>query len=137
MASSAIRTPRREQDRVPAGGQVGAVVALLDVIGGEVPDPLGLQAEQQDEAARRADVGGQGVISQAAVQQLPAFVVPEEVRWLLARGERNGELAGEPAPGGPRQEVADTVAALGAFLVKPAVQVVLAQPAQGDALLVE
>ncbi len=122
---------------MPPGGQVRAVVPLLDLIGGEVPDPLSLKAEQQDEAARSADVGGQGVIGQAAVQQLPAFVVAEQVRWLLARDKRDGELAGEPALGGPCQEVADTVAALGVLLIQPAVQFVFAQLAQGDALLVE
>ncbi len=70
------------------------------------------------------------------MQQLPAFIVAEEVRWLLARDERDGELTGEAAVSGPCQEVADAVAALGVFLVEPAVDVVLAQVLQGDCLVV-
>ncbi len=102
-----------------------------------MPDPLSLEAEQQDEGTSCPDAGGQGVIGEAPLQQLPAVVVAEQVRRLLARDERDGELAGEPAASGPCQEVADAVAALGVLLVQPAVDVVLAQLLQPDFLLVE
>ena len=110
-----------------AGVQVGVASFRCDVIGGEVADPLGVEAEQQDEGAGCPDVGRAGSRRSGMLQQLPAFVIAEQVRWLLARDGRDGELAGETAVSGPVQEVADTVAALGAFLVEPAVDVVLAQ----------
>ena len=42
---------------------------------------------------RLPDIGGQGLVGQALLQQLPAFIVAEEVRWLLARDERDGGAA--------------------------------------------
>src|SRR6266508_4566212 len=73
-----------KQDRVLAGGQVGVVVLGYDVIGAEVPDALGLEAEQEDERACGPHVDGQGVIGQAPLQQVPAFVIAELFRRLLA-----------------------------------------------------
>ncbi|WP_345574021.1 hypothetical protein [Nonomuraea rosea] len=47
------------------------------MIGGEVPDPLGLEGEQKNECAGCPGLDGERLVGQAALQQLPAFVVIE------------------------------------------------------------
>jgi hypothetical protein len=122
---------------VTACGQVGVTVLLGDLAGGKVADPLELEAEQQDEGPGGADADGQGAVGEAALEELPSLVVVEEVRRFLARDGRDGEAAAEAAGGGPAEEVADAVTALGLFLAEPAVDVVLAEPGQGGSLLVD
>jgi hypothetical protein len=87
-----------------AGGQVGVVVLKHDVIGAQVPDPLGLEAEQEDERARNPDIHGQSLIGQAPLQQLPALVIAEQTGRLRAWDERDGELLGVATVGRPCQE---------------------------------
>jgi predicted phage gp36 major capsid-like protein len=83
------------------------------LVGGEVSDSLGLEGEEEDERAGCTGLSGQRLVGQAALQELPAFIVVEQVGGFLAWDERDGELAAEAAAGRPVQEVADAVAALG------------------------
>jgi hypothetical protein len=99
-----------------------------------VPDSLGLEGEQQDECAGCPGLDGQLLAGQAALQEMPALVVVEQIGGFLARDKRDGELTAEAASRGPVQEVADAVAALGIFPVEPSVEVVLAEVSQGDFL---
>ncbi|MBE8516211.1 hypothetical protein ILP97_01520 [Amycolatopsis sp. H6(2020)] len=105
--------------------QVGVVSLLGELVCGEVPDSLGLQGEQEDERAGRAGLDGERLVGQAALQELPAFVVVEQVGGFRARDGGNSEPAAEAAIGCPAEEVADSVAALGVLLVEPSVEVVL------------
>jgi hypothetical protein len=112
-------------------------VLLGDLAGGEMADPLELEAEQQDEGSGGADAGGHGAVSEAALEELPPLVVVEEVGGLLARDGRDGEAAADAPAGGPVEEVADAVAALGLLFAEPAVDVVLAEFGQGSSLLAD
>jgi hypothetical protein len=62
---------------VTARRQVGVVSLLGELVCGEVPDPLGLQGEQEDERSGCPGLDGEGLVGQAALQELPAFVVVE------------------------------------------------------------
>jgi len=122
---------------MPSRGEVGVLVPQHGLVSGQVPDAFAGQGEQQGERAGGPDVDGHGRIGQALLQELPAFVVAEQVSGLLARDERDGELAGETAFGGPFQEIADEVAGLRAAGFQPPVDVVLAQVAQCQFLLIK
>jgi hypothetical protein len=64
--------------------QVGVVSFLCELVCGEVPDPLGLEGEQEDECSGCPGLDGEGLVGQAALQELAAFVV-EWVGGFLAR----------------------------------------------------
>ena len=68
---------------------------------------------------------------------MPAFVVAEQIRWLLSRDHCDSKTSGEATIGSPFQKVADSVAALRFLLVQPAIEIVLAQLLEGDSLLVD
>lgn len=129
--------PGWEEHGVSAGGQVGAGVLFGELVGGEVADPLELEAEEQDECPCGADDDRQGVVGEALLQEVPSLVVVEEVGGFLAWDGSDGESAAESSVCGPLQEVADPVAALGLLLVEPAVEVVLAELGQSGFLLVD
>src|SRR5438128_4433730 len=118
---------RRQQYRVAAGRQVGVASFLCELVGGEMADALGLEGEEEGEGASGPGLDGDRLVGQATLQELPALVILEQVCRFLARDGRDGELTAETTGRCPVQEVADAVAALGAFLVEPAVQVVLAE----------
>src|SRR5208282_6717388 len=103
----------------------------------EMADALGLEGEQEDEGASSPGLDGDRLVGQATLQELPALFIVEQVCGFLARDGRDGELTAETTGRGPVQEVADAVAALGAFLVEPAVQVVLTELSERGSLRVD
>lgn len=107
--------------------QVGVVVLLGELVGGELADPLGLEGEQDGERSGSPGLDGERFVGEAAVQELPALVVVEQVDGLLTGDGGDGETSAESAVGGPAEEVADAVASLGVLLVEPPVEVVLAE----------
>jgi hypothetical protein len=62
---------------VAACRQVDVVTLLSELVCGEVPDPLGLEGEQDDQRSGCPGLDGEGLVGQAALQELPAFVVVE------------------------------------------------------------
>ena len=68
---------------------------------------------------------------------MPAFVIAEQIRWLLSRDHCDSKTSGEVTIGSPFQEVADSVVALRFLLVQPAIEIVLAQLLERDSLLVD
>jgi hypothetical protein len=86
-----------------------------------VTHPLGLEPEQENERACRADVDGHGLAVEAALRGITA----------------TASLRSEATIGSPFQEVADSVAALRFRLVQPAIEIVLAQLLERHSLLVD
>jgi hypothetical protein len=60
---------RRQQDRVTACRQVDVVFLLSELVCGEVPDPLGLEGEQDDQRSGCPGLDGEGLVGQAALQK--------------------------------------------------------------------
>jgi hypothetical protein len=58
----------RQKDRMLAGSQIGVVILCHNMFRAEVTDPLGLESEQENERACRADVDGHGLAVEAALQ---------------------------------------------------------------------
>jgi hypothetical protein len=102
-----------QQDGVLADRQVDAVALLGELVGGEVSEVLSLEGEQEDERSGCPGFDGESMVGQAAVQQVPALLVVEELCGFLAWDGGDGKSAAETAVGGPAEEVADAVAALG------------------------
>ncbi|MER6947424.1 hypothetical protein ABT294_25660 [Nonomuraea sp. NPDC000554] len=112
-------------------------VFLAELVGGEVADPLGLEGEQDDECSGCPGLDREGLVGQAALHKLPAFVVVEQVGGFLAWNGGDDEPPTEATVGGPAEEVADAVAALGVLLVEPSVEVVLVKVGEGGSLGVD
>ena len=51
-----------------AGSQIGVAILCRNMFRAEVTDPLGLEPEQENERACRADVDGHGLVVEAALQ---------------------------------------------------------------------
>jgi hypothetical protein len=64
---------------VAANCEVGVVALLHELVGGEVPDPLGLKGEQGDKRSGCSGLDGEGLVGQATLQELPALIVVEQV----------------------------------------------------------
>jgi hypothetical protein len=58
-----------------------------------MPNPFGRESEQQGQRPCGADVDGKGRVCQASLQESPAFVVIEQLGWLLTRNGRRDQLS--------------------------------------------
>jgi hypothetical protein len=58
----------RQKDRMLAGGQMDVVIVCHNMFRSEVTDPLGLEPQQENERACRADIDGHGLVVEAALQ---------------------------------------------------------------------
>jgi hypothetical protein len=65
----------------------------------QMTNPLGLKIEQEYQRARCPDVNGHVV--KAMLEQCPAFVVAEQIRWLLSRDHCDSKTSGEATIGCP------------------------------------
>ncbi len=81
---------------MPPGGEAGVLAVVCELVSGEVPDAFAGQAEQQGERTGGPDVDAEGLVGQAPLQELPAFVVAEQAGGFLARDEGTVSLRVRP-----------------------------------------
>ncbi len=72
-----------EQHRVLVDNEVGGIVTLADVVGGQLHHACNGDAEQGDQRARGSDVDGQGGVVQAAAKLLTAILFAQQPLWRL------------------------------------------------------
>jgi len=137
--AQAMQEPRqrgRDQDGELVEAQVGLVVGLLEVGGGESGDASGGLAVEEHERAGGPNLQGQVVVVEAAAEHVPSVIVgDEQVRFASGR-RGHGQLDAETAGAGPGDETAEDVAVL-AGGIEPPVEVGLGGGVQRRAVLVE
>jgi hypothetical protein len=107
-----------------------------DVVGGQLQDSGGGQAEQQDQHGGDAGRKRQGRVGQAEAEFLPALVLGQDVGRRAVGRCGHGVFAGEPALVCRGEEDADVVAA-GRAGGQPGVDVGLAEAGEVEPALVE